>query len=136
MYIKLEKLLILLAVVFCSWVFLRAQEKRTDSLLKVKEIQAVNLTKKVIEQVGDKTYFNVENSNLSKGNNGIEILQKSPKLSVNSDGNILLKNKNATILVNGRKTNLSGADLTAYLQSLSSEDIKRIEIQDESTEVE
>ena len=73
MYIKLEKLLILLAVVFCSWVFLRAQEKRTDSLLKVKEIQAVNLTKKVIEQVGDKTYFNVENSNLSKGNNGIEI---------------------------------------------------------------
>lgn len=130
MYIKLEKLLILLAVVFCSWVFLRAQEKRTDSLLKVKEIQAVNLTKKVIEQVGDKTYFNVENSNLSKGNNGIEILQKSPKLSVNSDGNILLKNKNATILVNGRKTNLSGADLTAYLQSLSSEDIKRIEIQD------
>lgn len=42
----------------------------------------------------------------------------------------MLKNKAATILVNGRKINLSGNDLNNYLSGLSSEDIKRIEIQD------
>ena len=93
-------------------------------------IQGVIISKKVVQQVGDKLYFNVENSVLAKGNNGFEILQKSPKLSTNSEGNILLKNKSATILINGRKTNLSDADLNSYLQSLNSEDIKRIEIQD------
>ena len=93
-------------------------------------IQEVVVNKKVVQQLGDKTYFNVENSILSKGNNGLEILQKSPKLSINSEGVVLLKNKAATILVNGRKINLSGNDLNNYLFGLSSEDIKRIEIQD------
>lgn len=86
--------------------------------------------KKVLEQVGDKLYFNVENSPLAKGNNGIDILQKSPKLYVNADGGILLKNKAATVLIDGRKTNLSGTDLNTYLSSLNAEDIKRVEIQD------
>ncbi|MDA4732906.1 hypothetical protein NY590_01690, partial [Enterobacter kobei] len=72
-----------------------------------KVIQEVVVNKKVVQQIGDKTYFNVENSVLSKGNNGLEILQKSPKLSINSEGIILLKNKAVTILINGRKTNLS-----------------------------
>ena len=39
-------------------------------------IQEVVVNKKVVQQLGDKTYFNVENSILSKGNNGLEILQK------------------------------------------------------------
>lgn len=98
--------------------------------IKEKEIQEVTLTKKIVQQVGDKTFFNVENSILSKGNSGLEILQKSPKLSVNSSGEILLKNKGVTVLINGRKTHLSGTELNSYLQSLSSEEIKRIEIQD------
>lgn len=95
-----------------------------------KVIQEVVVNKKVVQQIGDKIYFNVENSVLSKGNNGLEILQKSPKLNINSEGIILLKNKAVTILINGRKTNLSATDLNNYLSGLSSEDIKRIEIQD------
>lgn len=103
--------------------------------LKTTQLQEVVITakKKIVEQVGDKTYFNVENSLLSKGNSGLDILQKSPKLSINSEGQLLLKNKNALVLINGRKTNLSGEDLNTYLSSLNSEDIKRIEIQDVSS---
>lgn len=100
----------------------------TESNEKI--IREVIIGKKIVQQVGDKTYFNVENSILSKGNNGLEILQKSPKLSINSEGIVLLKNKSVTILINGQKINLSGNDLNNYLSGLSSEDIKRIEIQD------
>ncbi|WP_160136492.1 outer membrane beta-barrel family protein [Chryseobacterium sp. c4a] len=95
-----------------------------------KAIQEIVLTKKVIEQVGDKTFFNVENSVLSKGNSGLEVLQKSPKLNVNAAGELTLKNKEVSVLINGRKMNLSGSELNSYLQSLSSEEIKRVEIQD------
>ena len=102
------------------------------SALKTTQLQGVTIVahKKIVEQVGDKTYFNVENSLLSKGNSGLDILQKSPKLSFNNDGNILLKNKDVLVLINGRKTNLSGDELNTYLSSLNSEEIKRIEIQD------
>lgn len=90
----------------------------------------ITADKKVIEQVGDKLYFNVENSPVAKGNSGLDILQKSPKLSVNSDGDVLLRNKGTLVLVNGRKINLTGTDLSSYLSGLHSEDIKRVEIQD------
>ncbi|WP_334126223.1 outer membrane beta-barrel protein [Empedobacter brevis] len=99
-----------------------------DEFQQLEEV-VIEGKRKIIEKVGDKLYFNVENSLLATGNSGLDILQKSPKLSTTSDG-VLLRNKSVSILVNGRKLNLSGGDLTAYLSSLSSEDIKRIEIQD------
>ena len=83
--------LIAIPFAWLSFYSMSAQVKK-DSV-KTQEIQTVTLNKKIIQQVGDKTYFNVENSPIAKGNNGLEVLQKSPKLSVNSDGKILLRNK-------------------------------------------
>ncbi|ATL43496.1 outer membrane beta-barrel family protein [Elizabethkingia sp. HX WHF] len=118
--------------VFINNFYINGDTKESIRLTKFNDIviQEVVVSKKIVQQIGDKTYFNVENSVLSKGNNGLDILQKSPKLSINSEGIVLLKNRAATILVNGRKINLSGNDLNNYLSGLSSEDIKRIEIQD------
>lgn len=121
-----------------SRVYIRTVTVNTDNKTELiisnkpneKSIQEVVITKKVIQHVGDKTYFNVENSVLSKGNNVLELIQKSPKLSTNPQGEILLKNKSAIVLIDGRKTNLSGSDLVSYLETLNSENIKRIEIQD------
>lgn len=84
----------------------------------------------LMQVIGDKLYFNIENSPLAKGNNGMEVLRKSPKVSLGSDGRLLLKNKNVSILINGRKINLGDKDLEDYLSSINSEDIKRLEIQD------
>lgn len=122
--------LIAIPFAWLSFYSMSAQEKK-DSV-KTQEIQTVTLNKKVIQQVGDKTYFNVENSPVAKGNNGLEVLQKSPKLSVNSDGKILLHNKPVTVLINGRKAQLEDADLKSYMENLTSENIKRIEIQEVS----
>lgn len=90
----------------------------------------INVKRKIIKQVGDKLQFDVENSPFAEGNTGLDILKRSPKLSVTSSGGIVLKNKSVEVLVNGRKMNLSSDELGTYLQSLPSEDIKFIEIQE------
>ncbi|MBB5648191.1 outer membrane beta-barrel family protein [Pedobacter cryoconitis] len=90
----------------------------------------VNANRPFIKTVGDKLFFNIENSPLAKGNNGIELLKKSPKISMGADGHLLLMNKSVLVMINGRKINLDGKQLEDYLSGISSEDIKRIEIQD------
>jgi hypothetical protein len=99
---------------------------------KAKELQNVVVTgqRKLFERKGDKLIFNVENSEIAKGGTALDVLYRSPKLSMNADGNILLRNKTATILINGKKSNLSEPDLRSYLSGLNSEDIKYVEIQD------
>lgn len=83
----------------------------------------------IFKQEYDKLIFNVENSPLKQGYDGLEVLQRSPKIQINSKGNILLRNQSPLVMVNGRKMNLSGDELNAYLSSLNSENIKSIEIQ-------
>lgn len=85
--------------------------------------------KKIIEYQYDKIIFNVSNSPLKLGFDGLEVLKRSPGLRVNSQGNLLLRNENVLVLVNGRKINLSSEELNNYLSSLNSENIQRIEIQ-------
>ena len=51
---------------------------------------------------------------------------------MSSDGKILLRNKPVTVLVNGRKTQLADEDMKSYMENLTSENIRRIEIQEVS----
>ncbi|MCT3759638.1 TonB-dependent receptor [Elizabethkingia anophelis] len=101
--------------------------KVTDVL----ELEGVTLEgkKKIIERKFDKLIFNVENSPLRQGYNGLEVLKRSPNLRVNPKGDILLRNESVMVLVNGRKMNFSSEELSNYLNSLNSDDIKSIEIQ-------
>lgn len=85
--------------------------------------------KKVIETIGDKIYFNVENSVFSKGNSAIELLNKSPKVKISENG-FKIKNKPAIILINGKIMNLSPEDLQSYLTTINSENIQSIELQE------
>lgn len=107
--------------------------KNTD-LGKIKvdniiELEGIVLTGRVYKQEYDKFIFNVENSPLKKGYNGIEVLKRSPKLQVSSEGDIMLRNQSVLVLINGRKMNMSGEELKNYLNSIDSENIKSIEIQ-------
>lgn len=95
------------------------------------ELGIVTVTgqKPVIQQDMDKLIFNVENSPLKKGYNGLDVLARTPRLQVNSGGAVVLRNKTPDIYINGRKLNLSGQDLASYLSSINAEMIKNIEIQ-------
>jgi intracellular sulfur oxidation DsrE/DsrF family protein len=78
-----------------------------------KELNEVVVTAKkpFIEQQIDKTIVNVENSVVSAGNTAIEILEKSPGVTVDKDGNISLKGKqNVMVMLDGKPTYMSSSD--------------------------
>ena len=62
-------------------------------------------------------------------NNALEVLEKSPGIAVDKDGNISLKGKDGVCyLVDGRQTYLSGADLANYLRNMNANQMDQIEI--------
>jgi len=89
----------------------------------------VTESRPIIERVEDKLVFNVASSPLNSGYDGMEVLQRSPNIWVAPDGNILMRNEAATVMINGRILNWSGEDLSNYLSNLNSEDIQSIQIQ-------
>lgn len=96
-----------------------------------KEMNTVVVTarKPLIEQKIDRTVVNVEASITNVGTTALEVLEKSPGISVDKDGNISLKGKEGVlVLVDGRPTQLSGADLANLLRNMNSSQLDQIEI--------
>ncbi len=102
-----------------------------ELLLQSKSLSTVVVTAKrpLIEQKIDRTIVNVEAAVTNVGSSALEVLEKSPGISVDKDGNISLKGKaGVLVLVDGRPTQLSGADLASMLRSMPSSQMDQIEI--------
>lgn len=96
-----------------------------------KELAGVTVTAKrpLIEQRIDRMVVNVEASITNIGTSALEVLEKSPGVSVDREGNISLKGKEGVlVMVDGRPTQLSGADLSNLLRNMSSNQLDQIEI--------
>jgi len=96
-----------------------------------KNLAGVSVTAKkpLIEQKIDRTIVNVEASITNVGTSALEVLEKSPGVSIDKDGNISLKGKQGVqIYIDGRPSYLSGTDLANYLRNLSSNQLDQIEI--------
>lgn len=96
-----------------------------------KSMQGVVVTsrKPLIEQKIDKTVVNVDASITNVGNSALEVLEKSPGITVDKDGNISLKGKQGVIvMIDGRQTYLSGADLANLLRSMNASQMEQVEI--------
>ena len=85
--------------------------------------------KPMIEVKADKTIVNVENSINAVGNDGLELLRKSPGVTIDKDDNISLSGKNGVqVYIDGKPSPLSGSDLSNFLKSMQSTQIEAIEI--------
>jgi iron complex outermembrane receptor protein len=96
-----------------------------------KSLSDVTVTAKrpLIEQRIDRTIVNVDASITNIGTSALEVLEKSPGVTVDRDGNISLKGKEGVmIMVDGRPTQLSGADLANLLRGMNSSQLDQIEI--------
>lgn len=96
-----------------------------------RELKAVSIVaqKPLIERKADKLVLNVENSVLAAGNNALEILQKAPGVTLDKDDNISLKGKQGvTVMIDGKLTYLSSAQLATLLRSTDGNSIQSIEI--------
>jgi hypothetical protein len=100
----------------------------TDSVHQLKQV-VVSSKKPLFEVKIDKTVINVDAAASNAGANVIEVLEKSPGVYVDKDGNISLKGKSSVlVLIDGRPTYLSPADLYNYLRTLPSTSIDQIEL--------
>ncbi|MEY4459015.1 MAG: hypothetical protein RIT38_220 [Bacteroidota bacterium] len=100
----------------------------SDSVHQLKQV-VVSSKKPVFEVKIDKTVINVDAAASNAGANVIEVLEKSPGVYVDKDGNISLKGKSSVlVLIDGRPTYLSQADLYNYLRTLPSTSIDQIEL--------
>ena len=89
----------------------------------------VTAKKPFIELQADKIIVNVENSSVNAGNSALEVLQKSPGVSVDKDNNISLRGKQGVLVtINGKNQYLSGDEITQLLETTPAESINSIEI--------
>ncbi|HSB93946.1 MAG TPA: TonB-dependent receptor, partial [Flavitalea sp.] len=83
----------------------------------------------LIEMRADRTVVNVEAAVTNVGATALEVLEKSPGISVDRDGNVSLKGRaGVLILVDGKQTYLSGADLASMLKGMSASELDQVEI--------
>ena len=89
----------------------------------------VTAERNIIEHKEGKLIFNVQQTPMKSGFDGIEVLQRSPNIWVDENSGILMRNQAATIKVNGKILNISGDALTNFIRNIPSEQIQAIEIQ-------
>lgn len=94
----------------------------------LKEVVIIS-KKPLIERKIDRTIVNVDASITNTGNTALEVLEKSPGVSVDKDGNISLKGKQGVVVyLDGRPSYLSGADLANMLRNMTASQLDQIEI--------
>ncbi len=85
--------------------------------------------KPAIQFLPDKTVINPEASISNAGASVMDVLEKSPGITVSKDGSIVMKGKPAVnVLIDGKPTQLSGADLQAYLSGMSASQVDVVEL--------
>lgn len=89
---------------------------------------SVKSTKPFIQQEIDKVVLNISGSFMANIGNALDILKRAPSLKFDEQGGISLRNKNVIVLIDGRRSNISGENLETVLSSLSSQGIDTIEL--------
>jgi iron complex outermembrane receptor protein len=94
----------------------------------LKDVTVVS-KKPAIQFLPDKTVINPEATITNAGATVMDVLEKSPGITVGKDGSIIMKGKPAvTVLIDGKPTQLSGADLQAYLSGISASQVDVVEL--------
>lgn len=98
---------------------------------KATTLQGVTVTAKrpFIQKLSDRLVVNVDNSSVNAGSTAMEVLERSPGITIDQNDNIALRGKQGVIImIDGKITPMSGADLANYLKSLPSSSIDRIDL--------
>jgi iron complex outermembrane receptor protein len=94
-------------------------------------LQQVNIVARApaIEHKQGKTIVNVEASVTNVGSTVLEVLEKSPGVTVDRNGGIAMQGKaGVLVMIDDKPTYLSGSDLNNLLSSMSSTNVSQIEL--------
>jgi len=89
----------------------------------------ITVTKPLIERKTDKLVMNVENSSIAIGSTALEVLQRAPGVTVDQNDNISMQGKQGVlVLLDGKSTYMSNADVANLLRNMQSSQIETIEL--------
>ena len=95
------------------------------------EMEEITVTAKkpFIELKADKMVVNVANSAVNAGSSALEVLEKSPGITIDNNDNIILRGKQGVLVtINGKNQYMSGTEITRLLESMPSSNIQSVEI--------
>jgi hypothetical protein len=98
-----------------------------------KTLSGVGVTaqRSYVQQKIDRTVVNVGALVSNTGANALEVLEKTPGVQVDADGNITFKGKSGVlVMIDDKPTYLSAQNLATYLKSLPSSALDQIELMD------
>lgn len=96
-----------------------------------KELSGVTVVakKRMIEVKADRTIVNVEAGISNAGATAMEVLEKSPGITVDRDGNISMKGRSGVmVMIDGKPSYLSGTELANLLNNMSANQLDQIEL--------
>jgi outer membrane receptor protein involved in Fe transport len=94
----------------------------------LKEVVIVGKTQQVTNKI-DKIVYNVEKDMTSSGGNAIDVLQKVPMVNVDINGTVSIRGDgNVRVLINGKPSGATSANLSDVLKTIPADQIKNIEV--------
>ncbi|MES2651311.1 MAG: outer membrane beta-barrel protein [Bacteroidota bacterium] len=109
--------------------YLHAQTTKPDTTTKKLNEVSITGKKQLIERKQGKTIINVDAAVTNAGTTVLEVLEKSPGVMVDKNGNISLQGKaSVLVMIDDKPTYLSGTELSNLLGSMSSTQINQIEL--------
>ncbi|MBC5991530.1 outer membrane beta-barrel family protein [Pontibacter cellulosilyticus] len=101
-----------------------AMQEKANALQEV----VVKGQKPLLEQEADRVVMNVEQLNTA-GDNALEVLKYAPGVRLDKDDNIIFRGSGSVqVLINGKMTYMSGAELQSYLKSLPAAAVSKVEL--------
>ncbi len=99
-----------------------------DDVKKLKEV-TISALRPTITHKPDRMVVSVEGTAMAAGSTAFDVLSKAPGVFIDHEGNIQLNGQaGVTVMIDEKLTYLSGRDLRVFLEGMSAENIKNIEI--------
>src|SRR6476661_912353 len=101
---------------------------RSSAATALKEV-TVTAKRPVFERQADRTVVNVEGSALAAGNTTLDVLSRSPGVTVDGSDNLGLRGRQGLlVLIDGKRQPMCGTELADMLRALPADQLKSIEL--------